>query len=88
MVSPRSPVDVMTKYLQLPRKNLALFQFLLEGYEGMASVETLDPHSGVVQIRILPDFLKETVAVLEGLRMELEFTWLLTRIVEKEFSKP
>jgi hypothetical protein len=78
MILPRSPMDIITKRVQLSRKNLALFQFLLEGYDGMVSVETLDPHSGVVQIQILPGFVKETTDILEALMMEIEFTWLLT----------
>jgi len=65
-------MDILTKRLQLPRRDLALFQFILEGYEGMSAIQTLDARSGVVQIQILPGFIQETAAVLEELLAELQ----------------
>jgi hypothetical protein len=64
-------MEIITEQFQLPRKDLAFFQFLLEGYDGISAIETLDPRSGVVQIHILPGFLPEAAAVLAALLAEL-----------------
>lgn len=71
-----APVHMLEKRLKLSRKNLVLLQFLLEGYEGMAMVTTLDDRLAVVQVFILPDFLQETLDILYAVKNELDFEWL------------
>jgi hypothetical protein len=55
---------------------MVLFQYLMVGYDGVAAVTTLDGRGGVVQVSVLPDFLPETMAILEGLKNELDFECL------------
>jgi hypothetical protein len=71
-------MKVIEKRLQMPRKTLVLFQFIIEGYERMATISTLDPHTAIVQIFIMPDFLDEMTEIMDALKNELDFEWIPT----------
>jgi len=45
------------KIFKLKRKDIAIVQFIIEGYEEMAMVTTIDPHTAIIQISIIPDFI-------------------------------
>ena len=59
---------MIKKCFKLKRNNIALVQFIIEGYEGMATVTTVDPHAAIIQISIMPDFLQEVINLLESLK--------------------
>ena len=69
-------MEPIRKCVRLSRKTLVLFQFLLDGHEGIATVSTLDREAAVVQILIMPDFVEEATIVLEALKNELDFDWV------------
>jgi hypothetical protein len=56
------------KWLKLKRDKIAPIQFIIEGYEGMATVTTVDPHSAIIRVSIMPDFLREIIHLLESLK--------------------
>ena len=41
---------MQTFYLQIRPERISLFRFLLEGYEGLAVLSTLDPQQGLVRL--------------------------------------
>lgn len=57
----------MTKYFQLDRRNIVAVQFIIEGYEGLATITTLDAAGAVIRISIMPDFLPEMNCLLDEL---------------------
>ncbi len=59
---------MIKKWFKLKRNNIAQVQFIIEGYEGMATVTTVDPHTAIIQISIIPDFLQEVINLLENLK--------------------
>ena len=59
---------MMNKYFKLRRKDIAMIQFIIEGYEGMATVTTIDPQTAIIQISIIPDFISDMSAVIEDLK--------------------
>ena len=59
---------MIKKYFKLKRKDIALVQFIIEGYEGMATVTTIDPHTAKIQISIIPDFILDMSAVIKDLK--------------------
>ena len=59
---------MINKYFKLKRKDIALVQFIIEGYEGMATVTTIDPHTAIIQIAIIPDFISDMSAVIKYLK--------------------
>ncbi len=44
-----------------------LFKAIIECYEGLAVVRTVDPEKGIVQLLISPDFVDEVEHILEDL---------------------
>jgi hypothetical protein len=63
---------MIQKRFQLKRKNIAIVQYIIEGYEGMASVTTIDPNLAIIQILIIPDFIQEMQAILESVEKKFE----------------
>jgi hypothetical protein len=60
------------RFFRLPARHLAHFQFIIEGYDGIATVSTVDPKAAVVMVSI-PDGLEGHVeSVLEALAREGE----------------
>ena len=65
-------MKTIEKYFRVQRKNIAFVKFILEAYDGMAVMRTLDPYEGVVELIIAPDFEKEVNEILDSLRDEVE----------------
>ena len=63
---------MIKKYFKLKRKDIALIQFIIEGYEGMATVTTIDPQIAVIQIAIIPDFVSEMKNIIKYLENNYE----------------
>jgi len=61
---------MIKKWLKIKRNKIALVQFIIEGYGGMATVTTIDPQSAVIQVSIMPEFLQEITNLLESLKNE------------------
>lgn len=59
---------MIKKLFKLKRNDIVLVQFIIEGYEGMATVTTMDSCLAIIQVSIMPDFLQETINVLESLK--------------------
>jgi len=45
-------------------------QFIIEGYEGMATVTTINAHEAIIQFLIMPDFIEDISNVIEELKNE------------------
>ena len=69
-------MDLIERRLQLPRKNLVLLQFILEGYDRIFSVTTVDAHAAIVQIFMPPSRCREGVTIIDALKDELDLEWV------------
>ena len=58
---------MIIKRFKLQRKDIALVQFLIEGYEGLATVTTIDSRQAAIQISIMPDFVQEVTGIINNL---------------------
>lgn len=63
---------MIKKYYKLRRKDISLIQFLIEGYEGMATVTTVEPQTAIIQVSIIPDFISEMKNVINDLKNKYE----------------
>lgn len=61
---------MIKRFFQLERKDIALVQFIIEGYSGMATVRTVDSRVAVIQISIMPDFISEMSGLMDYLQDE------------------
>jgi hypothetical protein len=59
---------MIKKWFKLQRSNIVLVQFIIEGYEDMATVTTIDSHEAIIQISIMPDFVQEILNIIENLK--------------------
>ncbi len=59
---------MIIKYFQLARKNIVIVQFIIEGYEGMATVTTIDSQKAVIRVSIMPDYVSDIAGLLEHLK--------------------
>lgn len=58
--------------LRLPRHHIALLCSIVEGYEGVAIVRTLDAGQGLLELLIAPDFRATVLALLHVLVEDME----------------
>lgn len=63
---------VIKRDLKLNRRDIAYVKYILEGYEGLATVTTIDRIESVVQLSILPDFASDVDGILEALKKEID----------------
>ncbi len=53
--------------LKIDYSQINFLNSIIEAYEGIAVVRTVDPNEGLVQLWVMPDFLAETRAVVSGI---------------------
>ncbi len=59
---------MIKKYFKLHRKNIAIVQFIIEGYGEMSTVTTIDSRAAIIQISIIPDFILDMTGIIEYLK--------------------
>ena len=62
---------MINKWLKLKPKDIVLVQFIIEGYEGLATVTTIDPQTAIIQVAIIPDFVSDVMYILDSLKKQL-----------------
>lgn len=62
-----------TIFLQLNPDEIAYFKFILEGYDGLASVTTIDRKLGLVALCHPASLAEEVRELLSGLACEITF---------------
>ena len=53
------------------RRDIAYLKFILESYEGLGVLRTVDPRSGIVEVMVPPGMERDMEMVLEGLGDEI-----------------
>jgi hypothetical protein len=64
-------MDTHSLYFRVRRKDIAYLKFIVESYEGMAVLRTVDPDEAVVELMVAPGWEKDVEEVLSGLRKEI-----------------
>jgi hypothetical protein len=57
--------------VKLPPENIVRLKFLIESYEGIGVVRTLEPDTGLVVILTMPDGAPTVLELLENLKGEI-----------------
>ncbi len=63
--------ETIQKTYRIDRRQIYFLRFILEGYDGMAIVRTLDPQQGIVVVYIAPGCEDDVEMVLEDLSKEI-----------------
>ena len=87
-------MDLIEIYLRVQRADIALIKFLLESYEGIGIVRTIDKKKATVVVLAMPDFINDIRAVLESLREHMDWyeipqpeeqdDWLMQRVKQED----
>ena len=87
-------MDLIEIYLRLRREDIALLKFVVESYEGIGIVRTLDRKRATVVVLAMPDAIAHVRAVLDSFRDEMEWyeipppaeqdDWLMTTVKSDE----
>lgn len=63
-------MDTINLLIQIPPREIAFLTFVLESYEGVASMRTVDPGKGIVELMVPPHQREEIKKILESLSSE------------------
>lgn len=47
-------METIKRFFQIERREINYFSWIIESYDGMAIVKTIDPHRAIVELRISP----------------------------------
>jgi hypothetical protein len=71
-------MDTVQWYFRVNREDIAYLKFVLESYEGLGVLRTVDPRSGIVEVMVPPGLEEDMEMVLEGLRDEISIERIAT----------
>ncbi|HLC27525.1 MAG TPA: DUF4911 domain-containing protein [bacterium] len=57
--------------VQIPKREIVYLHGLLEAYEGLAVVRTIDPQQGIVELLTSPALVEEVEEVLKNIAVEI-----------------
>jgi hypothetical protein len=60
--------EMIDEYFRIKREHIAPVQFIIEGYEGMSNVSTIDSQEAIIKISIIPDFTEEIGNLISELK--------------------
>ena len=60
-------METSTRYYQVDRREISFIKFVLDAYDNMAVLSTVDPHQGIVRIRIAPGCEALVEGIVSGL---------------------
>ncbi|MBW2645800.1 MAG: DUF4911 domain-containing protein [Deltaproteobacteria bacterium] len=63
--------ETIQKTYRIDRRQIYFLRFILEGYDSMAIVRTLDPEQGIIVIHIAPGCEDDVKMILEDLGNEI-----------------
>jgi hypothetical protein len=66
-------MDLIEIYLRIQREDIALIKFIIESYEGIGIVRTIDRKKATVVVLAMPDLIAHVRAVLESLREHMDW---------------
>ena len=64
-------MKTIKKFLRVDRREICFIKFILEAYDGIATMTTIDAHQGVVMLRIAPGCEGDVEAVFQGLKKDM-----------------
>jgi len=62
------------KIVEVKRREISYLKFILEGYDGLVTVTTVDGNSGRVSLTFHPSVLPDVERILETLKQEIVLT--------------
>jgi hypothetical protein len=67
-------VAACTRYFRVDRRDLVYLKFILEAYEGLSTLSTVEKDGALVRISTFPWCAADIGALIEALRTEISIT--------------
>ena len=64
-------LKTIKKYLRVDRREIHFIKFIIEAYDGLATLTTIDPDLGVVLLSISPGCEDDVEMVLQDLQKDI-----------------
>lgn len=64
-------LETTKRYYRLDRNAISFFKFIVEAYDGIATLTTIDPRSGLVVLRVAPGCEPDVDLVLQHLEKQI-----------------
>ena len=64
-------METIKRFYRVERKEISFLKFIIEAYEGLATLTTINPQQGLVVLRIAPDCEGEIDRVLSALGRQM-----------------
>jgi hypothetical protein len=65
------PKETVKRYYRVDRRKIAFLKFIFEAYDGIATIETLNPELGVIVFYIAPGCETDVDMVLADLKADV-----------------
>lgn len=63
-------MDTISILLQIPPREIAYLTFILESYEGVAIMKTIDPREGIIELMVPSHYQEEIREILQDIARE------------------
>jgi len=67
-ITPWRHEGCLRQYYRVDRREIHYLKFILEGYDGLAVMRTVDPQAGLVVLHVPPGCEKDVNAILDDLK--------------------
>ncbi|MBW1867686.1 MAG: DUF4911 domain-containing protein [Deltaproteobacteria bacterium] len=64
-------METIKKYFRVDRRDISFIKFIIEAYDGLAVMTTVDRGRGVVELNIAPGCENEVDLILQDLKKDL-----------------
>ncbi len=64
-------MKTVSKFYRINRREICYLKFILESYDGIATMSTLDPGKGLIRIDVPPEREPELECILQDLKSEI-----------------
>ena len=61
-------MDTIKRYYRVDRREIFFIQSIIEGYDGLATMSTVDPNRGVIRLSIPPETETDVLDILQDLK--------------------
>ncbi len=67
-------LEPSVRFFRVDRRDLVYLKFVLEAYEGMSTLSTVEPKEGIVRLSIPAGFEKDMHLLIDALSTEIPLT--------------
>ena len=63
--------ETLKQHYRVDRREIAFIRFIIEAYDGLAIVKTLDPQAGLIEFQIAPGCEQDVEMILKDLQCSI-----------------